>query len=155
MTKPKNPEDLQKVGRPDTPINYKEIEELSRCGLTYAEMGESIGMTPDGFRKRRHNDPELVSAIKRGRIAVVKAISNAIYKKAVEEGDTTAQIFLLKTRGKYMEYERRKRLKIEEKKLELMKQSIEQNKPILKEIDTGNIPVNPNEATNIYKDFMR
>lgn len=91
MTKPKaNP---AKRGAKPRPIDYDQVEKFARIQCTEYEIAALIGMSDDGFRKRKAADPELVGALKKG-YETGKASIRRLQYKGAEAGNPTMLIWM-------------------------------------------------------------
>jgi hypothetical protein len=97
MTRKKKPEDLLKVGNPETLLDYVLVERLAAACPKLKELALLVGMSVSGFRKRRKNDPDLVAAIQRGKSETVQALRQKQVDVALE-GD----VVMLKHLGKHV-----------------------------------------------------
>lgn len=88
--KPKN-----KGGRPRTHIEYTEVQKLAAIQCTDAEIASWIGMTEEGFRKRKKSDKQLVGALKDGRDRGKSSIRRMMFQ-AAEKGNATMLVWLSK-----------------------------------------------------------
>ncbi len=78
-------------GRPSKigPKEYEDIERLAGLGLTLPMIAARIGISERQFDERRTLDPEVSSAIKRGRAKAQDAVANSLFNKAIN-GDVNA-----------------------------------------------------------------
>lgn len=74
-----------------------EVSALVSFGITQAEIATFLGISVDTLDRRYRL--ELDTAVTRANATVARAL----YNKAVKENDLTAQIFWLKTRGRWRE----------------------------------------------------
>ena len=81
------------MARPPTPIDYALVERLAHIHCTDEEIATLIGMTEDGFRRRKNRDKELVGALEKGRKGGKMSLRRMQWKSA-EGGNVTAQIWL-------------------------------------------------------------
>ena len=91
----------RKTGRPEIVINAKvckQAENLSAQGLTMKQIANVMGMGEATLYEKQQKFPEFSEAIKKGRDKGVQAVTNALFRKAVQ-GDNTAIIFYLKNRA--------------------------------------------------------
>jgi hypothetical protein len=81
----------------------KLVEQLSAFGIRIDEMPVFV----QGATGKPISEPTLKKYFKKeiehGRLKANFKVANALYKNAVEEGNTTAQIFWLKTQGGWRE----------------------------------------------------
>jgi len=104
MATPKKPgaKRGRKTGRTRRPIDPEQVEKLSSQGLTKAQIARFLGFNPTYWIEREHKEPEIREAYERGKSKGVLAISNALFESA-RAGNTTAQIFYLKSIGGWRE----------------------------------------------------
>jgi hypothetical protein len=55
------------MARPFKDIDYDRVERLASIQATEAEIAVKVGLTPEGFSKRKGKDPKLVQALEGGR----------------------------------------------------------------------------------------
>jgi transposase-like protein len=72
--------------------------ELASQGLTDAEIAAELGIVPSTLWRWFVAYPELRSAVKAAKDAIDRRVERSLFKRAVEDGDTTAHIFWLKNR---------------------------------------------------------
>lgn len=72
--------------------------ELAGQGLTDAEIAAELGIVPSTLWRWFVAYPELRSAVKAAKEAIDRRVERSLFKRAVEDGDTTAHIFWLKNR---------------------------------------------------------
>jgi transcriptional regulator len=99
MTKTKN-----KGGRPEIVLTDEQIKEveLKAESLTCEQIADHFGFCHITFKEIRNRQPEVSFAYKRGRAKVINEIASSLISKA-REGDTTSQIFYLKTQAGWSE----------------------------------------------------
>jgi transcriptional regulator with XRE-family HTH domain len=93
------------MARPIVEITKHIIEQaeiLSSRGLTMEQIADALGIGTSTLYEKQAENAELMEAIKSGRGKGLAEISNALYEGA-KSGNTTAQIFYLKCRGKWRE----------------------------------------------------
>jgi hypothetical protein len=89
-----------KKGRPQFEITtevIKKAHSLATRGLTEHQIATSIGCCQDTLIEKKKQYSELSEAIKKGKLAGVADVTNALYEKAMS-GNVTAMIFFLKNR---------------------------------------------------------
>jgi len=79
----------------------EEIEKLSAV-LSQTQLADFFGITDRGFRKVMERDEKVRSAYKRGRAKAVGSVASSLLASA-KKGNTTAQIFYLKTQAGWRE----------------------------------------------------
>lgn len=98
--------DKPKRGRPKaievTEEVIKQAEMLASQGLNQRQIAAYFGVNKDTITARRKESQTFSDAIKRGRAKGVASIANALFQTA-RQGNTTAQIFYLKTVGGFHE----------------------------------------------------
>ncbi len=80
-----------------------EIETLASTGFSLVGIAAHFWISQDTLARWFDDYPALKQACDNGREKERHALHNALYKKAIEKGDTTAAIFLLKARHGYRE----------------------------------------------------
>lgn len=66
-------------------------------------VAAGLGTSADTLRRWFGEDPELQEAFERGRERERYALHNVLYRQAIEKGNATAAMFLLKARHGYRE----------------------------------------------------
>ncbi len=91
-------------GRPEIELTQKEIEEveLKAETLTCEQIADHFGFSHVTFQNIRKRQPEVAFAYKRGRAKVIDDIASSLIKNA-KAGDTTSQMFFLKTQAGWRE----------------------------------------------------
>lgn len=82
-----------------TPEILVKVETMASRGLTNDQIALSLGWHPDTLYAKKRAFSEFSDAIKRGKAKGLLQISNKMFEDALA-GNTTAQIFYLKTRDK-------------------------------------------------------
>lgn len=95
------------MGRHEIEIDPAEVERLASFGLTEDQIASNLGICSDTLRRRKNKYDAFSVAVKKGKAAGIKTITNALFEKA-NGGDTTAMIFYLKNRDpqRWLEPER-------------------------------------------------
>lgn len=78
-----------------------EVEQLAAV-LSLSQLADFLGMSPRTFQNRRDENPELDASYKRGRANALAKVGGSLLKQALN-GNTTAQMFYLKTQGGWRE----------------------------------------------------
>ena len=98
-------ETLQKTqkmprGRPKKQITEDQLEHIERLAsvLNTGQLAGFLGMCENTFRKLRAEDPRIDEAYKKGRSDAMAKVGVSLLKQALG-GNTTAQIFYLKTQA--------------------------------------------------------
>lgn len=97
---------LAKAGRkPKAPPRdaAARIEALAADGFSKLGVAKQLGTSVDTLNRWLDEQPELQTAFDNGREAERWALHNMLFKQAMEKGNTTAAIFLLKARHNYKE----------------------------------------------------
>jgi hypothetical protein len=81
------------MARPAKPIDLKLVEDLARIHCTEIEIASVLGFTPEGFRKRKRRQPELVGVIEKGREAGRMSLRRLQWQSA-SKGNVVMQIWL-------------------------------------------------------------
>ena len=76
----------------------QKAERLAGLGLTKQQIAVSLGMASSTLFEKVKKYPEFSESIKRGRIAGISEVSNALFESA-SAGNITAMIFYLKNRA--------------------------------------------------------
>ena len=90
----------KKAGQPSKykTIDLAEVEKLGALGLTDQEIAEWLGICRATLSTYKKNEKEFLDSIKRGKQKADSQVVKSLYKRATENGDTTAMIFWLKNR---------------------------------------------------------
>lgn len=103
MTKPKDPKDLKRPGRPSKygKIDIRQVETVAGYGFIETEIAAILNIAPSTlalYKKR----PAFLEALKKGKAKADYLVIQSLHKRAVgigdAPGDTLAQIFWLKNR---------------------------------------------------------
>lgn len=84
--------------KPKIEIDLAKVEALASRLLSKEQIAISLGIGTTTLYSRQKESVEFEAAIKRGREKGVATIANKLVESAIE-GNTTAQIFILKTHG--------------------------------------------------------
>ena len=84
--------------KPKIEIDLAKVEALASRLLSKEQIAISLGIGTTTLYSRQKENVEFEEAIKRGREKGVATIANKLVESAIE-GNTTAQIFILKTHG--------------------------------------------------------
>lgn len=84
--------------KPKIEIDLAKVEALASRLLSKEQIAISLGIGTTTLYSRQKENVEFEEAIKRGREKGVATIANKLVKSAID-GNTTAQIFILKTHG--------------------------------------------------------
>jgi hypothetical protein len=79
-------------------VDYEQVERLAGQGLSKREIAYCLGIGESTVYKKQKTDVEFREAIKKGRAAGLKTITNALFETG-SGGNVTAQIFYLKNRA--------------------------------------------------------
>lgn len=87
-------------GRPSEfePEYVPEAVAMAAAGATDAEIAEGLGIDRSTLRRWFLAYPQLNAAVKAAKETIDQRVVRSLYKRAVEDGDTTAHIFWLKNR---------------------------------------------------------
>lgn len=91
-------------GRPPVVFNEHQTAQvfaLAGC-LTKAQMADFFGISETTLREVEKRQPEVYEAYKKGRANAMFEVADNLINKA-KDGDTTAQIFFLKTQAGWRE----------------------------------------------------
>lgn len=84
--------------KPKIEIDLAKVEALASRLLTKEQICISLGISETTLYKNQRENADFADAIKRGREKGVSAVANKLVESAMA-GNTTAQIFVLKTHG--------------------------------------------------------
>lgn len=84
--------------KPKIEIDLAKVEALASRLLSKEQIAISLGIGTTTLYARQKENVEFEEAIKRGREKGVATIANKLVESAID-GNTTAQIFILKTHG--------------------------------------------------------
>ncbi len=84
--------------KPKIEIDLAKVEALASRLLSKEQIAISLGIGTTTLYARQKESVEFEEAIKRGREKGVATIANKLVESAID-GNTTAQIFILKTHG--------------------------------------------------------
>jgi hypothetical protein len=79
------------------------IEACAADGFSVLGVAKMLGTSADTLRRWLAEYPDLKEAFDQGREAERYALHNKLFRAALEEGNTTAAIFLLKSKHGYRE----------------------------------------------------
>lgn len=95
-----------KMGRTETVVlteeQTKKVETLAYT-LSTEQIADYFGVQRSTFYKIMERQPEVAKAYKKGKSTVIKGIADNLITKA-RDGDTTAQMFFLKTQANWREH---------------------------------------------------
>ena len=84
------------------PIDLAKVEQLASQGLTQEQIAASLGICVRTLQKRKNENAEVAEAVKRGQAKGIAFVTNKLMQ-AVKNGNITAMIFYLKTKGGWSE----------------------------------------------------
>lgn len=84
--------------KPKIEIDLAKVEELASRLLSKEQIAISLGISERTLYTNQKESADFAEAIKRGREKGVATVANKLVESAIE-GNTTAQIFILKTHG--------------------------------------------------------
>ena len=91
------------MGRPKwIPPDLKEVERIAENCLTEKQIAQCLGICRETLVQKKKVYLDFSDAIKRGQARTVKCIANKMVEQA-KDGNITAGIFLLKTKGGFSE----------------------------------------------------
>lgn len=87
-------------GRPKKELTEDQIEQVGRLSsiLNAKQIADFLGMCENTFLQRRKEDPRIDEAYKKGKADATAKVGASLLKQALA-GNTTAQIFYLKTQA--------------------------------------------------------
>jgi hypothetical protein len=106
MTKPITHRPLRRAGRkPTTPPAdaADRICALAADGFSVIGVAHRMGVGKDAFHRWLEEYPDLKEAFDQGREQERHSLHNLLYRQAMEQGNATAAMFLLKSRHGYKE----------------------------------------------------
>lgn len=106
MTKPITDRPLMKAGRKPKAAPgdaLQRIETMAADGFSKIGVAAGLGVDIEVLRRWLDEAPELQDAFDRGRERERHALHNMLYRQAMEKGNATAAMFLLKSRHGYRE----------------------------------------------------
>jgi len=78
------------------------VEQYASEGLTEVQVAESFGVSRATIQRNKAEDDAFEAAYKRGQASGVQKVANSLFQQALK-GNTTAQIFFLKSRAGWKE----------------------------------------------------
>ena len=103
--------------------NLDLIKSWKMQGYLEESMCNNLGVSVSQFNEYKNKYPELKEALKEGKEHVKAMIISKLYEN-IEEGDTSAIIFGLKTICGFVEQKDRETLKIRKEELEIKKKEV-------------------------------
>lgn len=106
MTAPITHRPLKKAGRKPTkpPADASvRLHELAADGFSIVGVAKRMGVSKDTLQRWLDDHPDLQEAFDQGRETERYCLHNMLYRQAVEQGNATAAMFLLKARHGYRE----------------------------------------------------
>jgi hypothetical protein len=91
-------ETKRRACRPKIELDLKKVEEYASQLLSNDQIAINLGVCRKTFYVKKSEFPEIDEAIKRGRERGIAKVTNKLVESALA-GNTTAQIFILKTHG--------------------------------------------------------
>lgn len=88
--------------KPRKEIDLGEVERLASLGLTREQIALSLGVSTSTLYNRLRDDEEFAEAVKRGEAMGISAVASKLMDQ-INEGNTTAMIFFLKSRAGWRE----------------------------------------------------
>jgi transcriptional regulator with XRE-family HTH domain len=89
---------MAKKGRPKWQPDLERARQLAAQGLTREQIACALGVSRSTVFERINDNSDFSDAIKAGAADGIAAVTNALFKSALD-GNTTAQIFFLKCRA--------------------------------------------------------
>lgn len=82
-------------------IDLDELYHYAQMGLSEQQIADSLGISNATLGRRKKDDVDFAEALKAGKAAGVRAVTNALFEGATnpDKPSTSAQIFFLKNRG--------------------------------------------------------
>lgn len=88
--------------KPRKTINLAEVERLASLGLTREQIATSLGVSESTFYNRMRDEEAFAEAVKRGEALGISTVASKLMEQ-INEGNTTAMIFFLKSRAGWRE----------------------------------------------------
>lgn len=88
--------------KPRKAFDLAEVERLASLGLTREQIASSLGASASTVYNRLRDDEEFSEAVKRGEALGIGAVASKLMDQ-INEGNTTAMIFYLKSRAGWRE----------------------------------------------------
>lgn len=86
-------------------IDLSRVEELASQGLTHVQISNALGISDRTLYRRKQDLTGLSDAIKKGQAKGIIHVTNKL-REQIDNGNTTATIFFLKTRPGWKETHR-------------------------------------------------
>jgi hypothetical protein len=95
---------MGKPGRPATELTEKQMQEIETLAavLNQEQICDYLGIPARTFRAIMQRDEQVSAAYKKGRAKAIGRVSQSLLQNATD-GNTTAQIFYLKTQAGWKE----------------------------------------------------
>lgn len=84
------------AGPPEVEIDLKQLEKLCRVNPTQPEIAAFFGCSLSTIEERMRSDPDFNNIVTQGRGMGKVSLRRKMWSKAIEENDTTMQIWLSK-----------------------------------------------------------
>lgn len=91
--------------KPKKEFDLAEVERLASLGLTREQIASSLGASASTVYNRLRDDEDFSEAVKRGEARGIGAVASRLMEQ-INEGNTTAMIFYLKSRAGWKETNR-------------------------------------------------
>lgn len=88
--------------KPRKAFDLAEVERLASLGLTREQIAAALGASASTVYNRLRDDEEFSEAVKRGEALGIGAVASKLMDQ-INEGNTTAMIFYLKSRAGWRE----------------------------------------------------
>ena len=88
--------------KPRKAFDLAEVERLASLGLTREQIAAALGASASTVYNRLRDDEEFSEAVKRGEALGIGAVASKLMDQ-INEGNTTATIFYLKSRAGWRE----------------------------------------------------
>jgi hypothetical protein len=91
-------------GRPKVVLSQEQIAEIEELAqrLSITQIADYLGISEKSFLNIRERQPEVSTAYKKGKSRAIQFVASKLMEK-VQNGDTTATIFFLKTQAGWSE----------------------------------------------------
>lgn len=93
-----------KTGRPTITLSDDDVATVERLAgkLNIGEIAHILGFSERTLHRRFKDDPRVLAAYQKGHSSAIERVADSLFLKAIQ-GDTTAQIFYLKTQAGWKE----------------------------------------------------
>lgn len=92
-------------GRPPVKMSDEEVAQIEALAAvcTKAQIADYFGITEKTLRAIEDRQPEVFTALKRGKSKAIANVARTLLRQGLEDGNTAALIFYLKTQAGWSE----------------------------------------------------